>query len=75
MGMSLKMLPGLRVYSLNKMMVFTQLAHLEQAAGRELSIEESDAHRAAYVRRVLDTEDEISPSDDKSCGDDQSALL
>ena len=75
MGMSLKLLPGLRVYSLNKMMVFTQLAHLEQAAGRELSIEESDAHRAAYVRRVLDTEDEISPSDDKSCGDDQSALL
>ena len=73
MGMSLKLLPGLRVYSLNKMMVFTQLAHLEQAAGRELSIEESDAHRAAYVRRVLATEGEVSPSDDESRGDDQSA--
>ena len=73
MGMSLKLLPGLRVYSLNKMMVFTQLAHLEQAAGRELSIEESDAHRAAYVRRVLATEGEVSPGDDESRGDDQSA--
>ncbi len=56
LGMSLKLLPKLRVYSLNKMMVFTQPAHLEQAAGRELSTEESDAHRASYVRRVLANE-------------------
>ena len=68
MGMSLKLLPGLRVYSLNKMMVFTQPAHLEQAAGRELSHEESDAHRASYVRRVLATEGDVSTDDDASSG-------
>jgi protein arginine kinase len=63
LGLSLKLLPGLRVYSLNKMMIFTQPAHLEEAAGRELSSAESDAHRAAYVRRVLAAEGEITPGD------------
>ncbi|MBM4184886.1 MAG: protein arginine kinase [Gemmatimonadetes bacterium] len=63
LGLSLKLLPGLRVYSLNKMMIFTQPAHLEEAAGRDLSVSESDAHRAAYVRRVLATEGEVTPGD------------
>ncbi|MHB1194809.1 MAG: protein arginine kinase [Longimicrobiales bacterium] len=53
LGASLKLLPGLRVYTLNKIMIFTQPAHLEQAAGRDLPPAESDVHRAAYVRRVL----------------------
>jgi len=61
LGLSLKLLPGLRVYSLNKMMIFTQPAHLEEAAGRDLSASESDAHRAAYVRRVLAAEGEVTP--------------
>ena len=56
LGASLKLLPPLRVYSLNKLMIFTQPAHLEQAAGRDLPPPESDAHRAAYVRRILATE-------------------
>lgn len=64
MGISLKLLPGLSVYSLNKMMVFTQPAHLEQAAGRGLSSEESDAHRASYVRHLLATEGDVDDSDD-----------
>jgi protein arginine kinase len=72
MGMSLKLLPGLRVYSLNKMMVFTQPAHLEQAAGRALSLEESDAHRAAYVRRVLATEGDVSTDEEASAEDEPS---
>jgi protein arginine kinase len=63
LGLSLKLLPGLRVYSLNKMMIFTQPAHLEEAAGRDLSAPESDAHRAAYVRRVLAAEGEVTPGD------------
>jgi protein arginine kinase len=63
LGLSLKLLPGLRVYSLNKMMIFTQPAHLEEAAGRDLSASESDAHRAAYVRRVLAAEGEVTPGD------------
>jgi len=69
LGMSLKLLPGLRVYTLNKMMIFTQSAHLDQAAGRDLSPEESDAHRASYVRRILATEGDVSADDEASVGD------
>lgn len=61
LGVSLKLLPGLRVYTLNKLMIFTQPAHLEQAAGRDLPPAESDTHRAAYVRRVLAAEGDILP--------------
>lgn len=61
LGVSLKLLPDLRVYTLNKIMIFTQPAHLEQAAGRVLPSSESDAHRAAYVRRILETEGAVSP--------------
>ncbi|MEX2466534.1 MAG: protein arginine kinase [Gemmatimonadota bacterium] len=68
LGVSLKLLPGLRVYTLNKMMIFTQPAHLEQAAGRDLPPTESDAHRAAYVRRVLATEGYVSADDSVSDG-------
>jgi protein arginine kinase len=70
LGVSLKLLPGLRVYTLNKMMIFTQPAHLEQAAGRDLPQSESDAHRASYVRRVLATEGDVSADDDSSGDDD-----
>jgi protein arginine kinase len=66
LGLSLKLLPGLRVYTLNKMMIFTQPAHLEEAAGRDLPPAESDAHRAAYVRRILATEGDVSPDDVRS---------
>ena len=61
LGASLKLLQGLRVYTLHKLMIFTQPAHLEQAAGRDLPPPESDAHRAAYVRRVLATEGNVEP--------------
>ena len=59
LGVSMNLLPGLRVYTLNKIMINTQAAHLEQAAGRPLSEAESDLHRAAYVRRVLATEGQV----------------
>ncbi len=64
LGASLKLLPGLRVYPLNKIMIFTQPAHLEEAAGRELSPSEGDAHRAAYVRRILASEVIVAPDED-----------
>ena len=70
LGLSLKLLPGLRVYTLNKMMIFTQPAHLEEAAGRDLTPSESDAHRAAFVRRILATEGEVSPEESET-GDDE----
>lgn len=64
LGASLKLLPNLRVYTLNKLMIFTQAAHLEQAAGRDLPPAESDAHRATYVRRILATEGAVEPNDE-----------
>ncbi len=56
LGVSLKLLPRLRVYSLNKIMIYGQQAHLEQAAGRELLPPECDAHRASLVRKILASE-------------------
>jgi protein arginine kinase len=53
LGVSLNLLPELRVYTLNKIMIYSQSAHLEQAAGRPLGEAESDVLRAAYVRKVL----------------------
>ena len=64
LGTSLKLLPGLRVYSLNKIMIYTQSAHLEDAAGRELPATECDAHRATYVRRILATEGVVTPDEE-----------
>jgi len=61
LGASQKLLPGLRVYPLNKIMIFTQPAHLEEAAGRALPPTECDLHRAAYVRRILSTEGVVAP--------------
>jgi protein arginine kinase len=69
LGASLKLLPGLRVYSLNKIMIFTQVAHLEEAAGRGLSPSECDAHRAAVVRRILATEGAVNPDQEPPEGD------
>jgi len=63
LGASLKLLQKLRVYTLNKLMIFTQPAHLEEAAGRDLPPAEGDAHRAAYVRRILATEGDVTPDD------------
>jgi protein arginine kinase len=60
LGVSMNLLHGLSVYTLNKIMIYTQAAHLEQAAGRSLADAESDLHRAAYVRRVLATEGTVS---------------
>ena len=63
LGVGLKLLPELRVYTLNKLMIFTQTAHLEQAAGRDLPPTECDAHRAAYVRKILSKEGPVAPGD------------
>ncbi len=63
LGVGLKLLPELRVYTLNKLMIFTQTAHLEQAAGRDLPPTECDAHRAAYVRSILSKEGPVAPGD------------
>lgn len=64
LGVSMNLLAGLRVYTLNKIMIYSQAAHLEQAAGRGLTETESDLHRASYVRRILGTEGQVSADQD-----------
>jgi protein arginine kinase len=53
LGLSLKLLPGPRVPSLNRTMVFAQNAHLEEASDTTLSAAEIDFQRASYVRAAL----------------------
>jgi protein arginine kinase len=64
LGVSMKLLSGLSVYTLNKIMIYTQAAHLEQAAGHALNEAESDIHRAAYVREMLAAESALSADPD-----------
>ena len=66
LGSSLKLLPELRVYTLNKIMIYSQTAHLEQAAGRELPPPECYTHRASYVRRILAKEGVVTSDEDDS---------
>jgi protein arginine kinase len=69
LGVSMNLLSGLRVYTLNKIMIFAQDAHLEQAAERPLRDAEGDLHRATYVRRVLATEGDVSADAGGAPGD------
>jgi protein arginine kinase len=61
LGVGLKLLPRLSVYALNRIMIFTQAAHLEQMAGGVLPSGEVDVYRAAFVRRTLAQEGDPSP--------------
>lgn len=56
LGIGLKLLPGVRVYTLNQIMIFTQSAHLEKMAGKSLPSGEADTFRATYIRRLLEAE-------------------
>jgi len=49
----LKLIPGLSVYTLNKLLIFSQSAHLSQREGRMLTEAESNVARAKYVRQTL----------------------
>lgn len=63
LGVSLKLLPSPPVYSINRIMIFSQAAHLEEAAGQTLSASERRAHRAEYVRQALRDEGGFPTSD------------
>src|SRR5690606_35240663 len=54
LGLGLKLLPSVRVYTLNQIMIFTQSAHLEKLAGASLSAGDADTYRASYIRRLLE---------------------
>ncbi len=56
LGVGLGLIPNVGMYTLNKLLVFTQPAHLAAAQGRDLAEEELPVRRAAYVRQTLEQE-------------------
>ena len=56
LAVGLKLIIGLSVYTLNKLLIFSQLAHLVHAEGRALTQSEGNLVRARYVRQVLAAE-------------------
>jgi protein arginine kinase len=56
LGVGLGLIPNVGMYTLNKLLVFTQPAHLAAAQGRVLAEEEVPVRRAAYVRQMLEAE-------------------
>jgi protein arginine kinase len=57
LGVGLGLISGVGVYTLNRIMIFAQAAHLEQGAGGPLAEADADVQRAAYVRRALEAEE------------------
>ena len=53
LAVGLKLITDLSVYTLNKLLIFSQSAHLAHAEGRELTTSEASLARAKYVRRIL----------------------
>jgi protein arginine kinase len=56
LGVGLNLIPDVSVYTLNKLLIFTQPAHLADREGRALSDPELPIHRAAFVRRTLEAD-------------------
>src|SRR5690242_4818132 len=54
LAVGLKLVNGLSVYTLNKLLVFSQAAHLAFAEGRPLSENETNLARARFVRSTLE---------------------
>ena len=58
LAVGLKLISGLSVYTLNKLLIFSQLAHLGHTEGRALTESEANVARARYVRETLAREAE-----------------
>jgi len=56
LGVGLGLIPALSVYTLNKLLIFTQPAHLSSLGMRAPRDAEQRAARAAYVRGILEEE-------------------
>jgi protein arginine kinase len=56
LAVGLKLITSLSVYTLNKLLIFSQAAHLAQAEGRPLTEGETNLARARYVRMALERE-------------------
>jgi protein arginine kinase len=53
LAVGLKLITGLSVYTLNKMLIFAQSAHLAKSEGRVLSESDANLVRARFVRQAL----------------------
>ena len=58
LGVSMKLLPEIRVSTLNELLLWTQTAHLEKRAGRSLVKREREIERARTIREILESDDE-----------------
>jgi protein arginine kinase len=56
LAVGLKLITGLSVYTLNKLLIFAQSAHLAHLEGRALTDGEANLVRARYVRQALVSE-------------------
>ena len=56
LAVGLKLISGLSVYTLNKLLIFSQSAHLAYDEGRTLTDGEASVARARFVRQALATE-------------------
>ena len=56
LAVGLKLITGLSVYTLNKLLIFAQSAHLAHIEGRVLTEGEANLARAKYVRQALVSE-------------------
>ena len=54
LGVSMKLLPDIGVSKLNRLLLWTQVAHLEKRAGRALDGREREIERASLVREILE---------------------
>lgn len=53
LAVGMKLISGLSVYTLNKLLIFSQTAHLSHGEGRPLTESEANLVRARYVRLAL----------------------
>ena len=56
LAVGLKLISGLSIYTLNKLLIFCQLAHLAHMEGRALTESEANIARARFVRGTLAAE-------------------
>lgn len=56
LAVGLKLISGLSVYTLNKLLIFAQSAHLQHQEGKVLTDSEANLIRARYVRQALVSE-------------------
>ena len=54
LGVGLRILPDVPLYSLNRVLVLAQTAHVAEAAGLSLDADAIPEHRAAFVRRMFE---------------------